>query len=355
MASFRTSREGELRQLVWRTSPVQHMGPTTLASWALLIARTLRRSGLDADAVFRAAHVAPVPLREPPARYPAPAVRRLWVAASKASQDPCFGLEVGRSWHVTSFHTLGYAALASATLREALARVTRYCRVVTTGVRLDLIDDGPTATLRLMNAFVGEGRPESLEPAAQAGLAALTTLCREARGAPVDPKRMLLMQEDRGCARRLTAFFRCPIGFGADMNALVFAAGDLDAPLETSDPALVRINEQATIRYVVQLRSARLGERARTAILASLPGGRVSQASIARSLHMSPRTMQRKLQGEGLTFRELLDSARRQLARQYGQDRSVTRTELAYLLGFSEARSLSRAMARWKDRSNRLS
>jgi AraC-like DNA-binding protein len=331
------------------------MGPTTLASWALLIARTLRSSGLDADAVFRAAHVAPGPLREATSRYPAEAVRRLWAAASQASQDPCFGLEVGRSWHVTSFHTLGYAALASATLREALARVTRYCRMVTTGVRLDLIDEGRNTTLRLTNAFVGEGRPESLEPAAQAGLAALTTLCREARGAPVDPKRVLLMQEDRGCGRRLTGFFHCPIRFGAEVNALVFATRDLDARLETSDPVLVRINEQAVTRYLVQMRSARVGEHARAVMLASLPGARVSQAVIARSLHMSPRTMQRKLKNENLTFRSVLDSARRQLAWQYGKDRSVTQAELAYLLGFSEVRSLSRARARWNARPDLLS
>jgi AraC-like DNA-binding protein len=355
MATLGTSREGGFRQSVWRASPVQQMGPSTLASWASLIARTLRRYGLDVDAVFRAARVGPGPLPEPTSRYPVAAVRRLWAVASQASQDSCFGLEVGRSWHVTSFHALGYAALASATLREALARVARYCRVVTTGVRVRLIDAGRETTLQLSSTLDAEGGPASLEPAAQAGLAALTTLCREARGAPIHPTRVLLTQDDNGCAPRLAAFFHCPIRFGAPSNALVFAASDLNAPLETSNPGLVRINEQAVTRYLAQIQSAGVGERVRAKLLATLPGCTVSQATVARELHMSQRTMQRRLKGEGLTFRDVLDSARRQLVGQYAEDRSITRTEMAYLLGFSEPRSLTRAMARWKARPDPLS
>lgn len=330
------------------------MGPSSLASWALLIARTLRRLGIDADSVFRAAHVAPSQLRAPTSRYPLAAVRRLWAAAAQASGDPCFGLEVGRAWHVTSFHALGYGALASATLREALARVARYCRVVSTGVRIDLVEHDRHAALELTSTVPGQGEDASLEPAAQAALAALTTLCREARGARVDPTQVLLVQPERRCAARLTAFFHCPIRFGAPSNALVFAAADLDAPLETSNPSLVRVNERAVRRYLASMGSAPAGHLARQQILATLPGGRVSQASVARALHMSVRTLQRKLASEGLVFRDVVDSARRQLAREYAKDRSITRSEIAYLLGYSEARSLSRAAARWKARPDPL-
>jgi AraC-like DNA-binding protein len=330
------------------------MGPSSLASWVLLIAQTLRRYGADVDAVFRAAHAAQAQLHEPTSRYPIAAVQRLWTAASHASRDSCFGLEVGRSWHVTSFHALGYAALASATLREALARVARYCRVVTTGVHVELVEDGLHTTVQLTSTLVGEREPEALAPAAQAGLAALTTLCREARGAPLDPKRVLLVQQDKACAARLNAFFHCPVRFGASSNALVFAAVDLDARLETSNPALVHINEKAVTRYLAGIQSGRVGERARSAILAALPGGNLTQAAVADKLHMSVRTMQRTLKSEGLVFRDVVDSARRQLARHHARDRSVSTTEMAYLLGFSEPRSLSRAIARWKARPDRL-
>ena len=330
------------------------MGPSTLASWVLLISRALRRYGLDADAVFRDVQISARQLSEPTSRYPFAAVRRLWAVASQRSADSCFGLEVGRSWHVTTFHALGYVALASATLREALARVAQYCEVVTTGARLCLVEEPPHAVLELTCAPGGESELDFRQAAAQAGLAALATLCREVRGAAIDPAWVLLVQNENGNRSRLEAFFRCPVRFAATRDALVFAADDLDAPLDTASTALVRVNEKAVTRYLSAIESARIGERVRAEVLAALPGDNVSQAMVARRLHMSMRTLQRRLQGEGLTFRDIVDSARRQLARNYAKDRSMTSEEIAYLLGFSEPRSLSRAMARWKARPDPL-
>ena len=119
------------------------MGPSTLASWALLIQRSLAARGIDADALFRQAKMDPAQLRDPNARYPVGAMQRLWVLAAEATQDRCFGLEVGQAWHLTTFHALGYSAVASASLREALGYLVRYSRVDTTGARFDLVDTAP--------------------------------------------------------------------------------------------------------------------------------------------------------------------------------------------------------------------
>src|SRR3954471_22370346 len=101
------------------------MGPSTLAAWALLIARSLAERGIDAEPLFRRAGMPPERLHDANARYPWAAVERLWQLGAEASEDPCFGLEVGRLWHPTTFHALGYVALASASLREALTYVAR--------------------------------------------------------------------------------------------------------------------------------------------------------------------------------------------------------------------------------------
>src|SRR5690348_15555259 len=330
------------------------MGPSTLASWVLLIARTLRGYGLDADAVLRDVHISPKQLGEPTSRYPLAAVHRLWAAASRATSDPCFGLEVGRSWHVTTFQALGYVAIASATLREALARVGQYSRVVTTGARLGLADEGRHSVLELIGTPGDQREHDFWQPAAQAGLSSLATLCREARGAAVNPTRVLLAQRENVSRSRLEDFFQCPVGFAASRDALVFANDDLDAPLETASTALVRVNENAVTRYLSSMEKGGVGERVRREVLAALPGGKFSQATVASALHMSLRTLQRRLRGEGLTFHEVVDSARRRLAHEYAKDRSMTAEEVAYLLGFSERRSLSRAMLRWKGRLDPL-
>jgi AraC-like DNA-binding protein len=57
--------------------------------------------------------------------------------------------------------------------------------------------------------------------------------------------------------------------------------------------------------------------------------------------------MQRKLKARGVSFRKLLDDTRRQLAEQYLKDSTLSVSEIAYLLGFAEVSSFSRAFRRW--------
>ena len=327
------------------------MGPSSLSSNARLIARTLTERGIDAEAVFRRARVSYAQLEDPNARYPLAAVHRLWALADEVTRDPCFGLDVGRTWHPTSFHALGYAALASATLREALTYLVRYARVVNTGALVELVDHGEEIALTL-------GR-RSREPAIvpfvsespmQAGLAAIAVLCRQARGDAVDLRRVTLEQPERGGQARMESFFCCPVIFEAPENALVFPRGEIEAPLTTANAVLAQINARALEDYLSRIDSPSLSDQVRARLARSLPAGKVEQNDMARSLNMSLRSMQRKLEQEGTSFRALVDDTRGRLARQYLSDATMSLAEVAYLLGFSEASSLSRAMRRWRQR-----
>ena len=325
------------------------MGPSTLASWALLIARALRERGIDAEPLFRRANMPPAQLDDANARYPLEAMQRLWSLTAEATRDPCFGLEVGRRWHPTTFHALGYAALASASLREALTLVVRYSRIVTTGAILDLTDGGAEVTLTLASRPQGQALSAQLmRIPVQAGLAAIATLCRVARGGPVQLQRVTFAEDDSGCGGRLESFFGCPVLFKAKDNAMVFRAHDLDAPLPTFNPELLRINRQLLANYLAGLESSELAVRVRTQLTRLLPSGEAGQAAVARALSLSPRSLQRKLNLEGVSFRRLMDQTRRELAEQYFKDSTVSAAEVAYLLGFSETSSFCRAMRRWK-------
>jgi len=322
------------------------MGPSSLSSWVRLIAGTLAARGIDAEGLLRRAGMPIDRLEDPNARYPLSAMHRLWMLATDATRDPCFGLEVGRSWHPTTFHALGYSALACATLREALGYVARYCRVVSTGARIDIVDHEGDVSIVL--ASRDHSPAQATEPAVQAGLAALVILCRVARGGPVVPQRVTLQQDNNPQASaRLREFFGCVVEFSASQNALVFRASDLDAPLPTANPVLVQISAQALERYVARIPSDTLADRVRSRIIRLLPSGPIGQEAVARSLDLSLRSMQRKLKEEGATFRELLDDTRRRLADQYAKDSTLSSSELAYLLGFSEASSFRRALRRW--------
>jgi len=187
------------------------MGPSTLSSWALLIARVLAKHGVDAEALFRQAKIRFDRLHDADARYPLAGIYRLWSLATEATNDPCFGLEVGESWHPTSFHALGYSALASATLGEAFGYLARYSRVVSSGARVDVARVAAEVILKLMGR---EPLPHTAA-AVQAGLAAIVVLCRCASGSSFAPSRVHFMYDDNGTRARLERFFGCRVAFGS--------------------------------------------------------------------------------------------------------------------------------------------
>ena len=327
------------------------MGPSTLTSWALLISRALVARGVDADGLFRRAGMDPKGMRDPNSRYPVAAMQRLWALSTAATGDPCFGLEVAQLWHPTTFHALGYSALASETLREALLHIVRYSDVVSTGAAFDLRDDGAevvvTLSARLLRGEV------AVQASVEAGVASIVILCREALGGRIDPLRVTLTHRHTDCTEGLRAFFNCPVEMGAPNNCVAFRAQDLDARLPTANLDLERVNEEVLAHYLARLESSELAVRVQSRLIQRLPAGEVDQNAVARSLNISLRSMQRKLKEEGTSFRDLVDETRRQLAEQYLKDSSLVVSEIAYLLGFAEVSSFSRAFRRWTGRAPR--
>ena len=191
-----------------------------------------------------------------------------------------------------------------------------------------------------------------MAPQVQAGLAALVVLCRTLVDSHFSPQRVLFAQSaSASSADRLRAFFECPVALGGREDALVFSAASLDAPLGTANPLLLSINEQALLQYHARLDARHIGDRVRAQIARSLPSGKVSERAVAGALNLSLRSMQRKLKEEGASFRGLIDDSRRRLARQYAADPTLSAGEVAYLLGFADASSFSRASRRWVRRS----
>jgi AraC-like DNA-binding protein len=324
------------------------MGPSTIASWAELIARTLDERGRDAGAILREAHLWPEQLGDPNARYPVAAMQRLWELSLEATGDPCFGLEVGRRWHPTTFHALGYTALASSTLREALHYLVRYCRVVTTGADMTWSEDDSEGRLQITSILSADAK--SSDAAMQAGLAAIVELLRQVYGEGLELLRVTLTQQEGQSGSRLQAYFRCQVVFSAPDNSLVLGLHDLDVPLSTANRVLLRVNGQALKEYAAQLDAQELTPRVRSHIAHRLASGNVRQVSVARALNVSVRTLQRKLREEGMSFQQLRDATRRELAEHYTADSTLAVAEIAYLLGFSDTSSMSRARRRWRDR-----
>ena len=139
-----------------------------------------------------------------------------------------------------------------------------------------------------------------------------------------------------------------PIEFGAPFSGFVFDAACLDERLVSADIGLHQVVcGHADLKLEELSRARQFTSRVRSALAAELSGGTPSITRIASHLHMSPRTLERKLEREGAKFSTLLEEMRRELATRYVQNQRLELTEIAYLLGFSQTACFYRAFKRW--------
>jgi AraC-like DNA-binding protein len=321
---------------------------STLATWAATILRALEARGVAAATLAEQAGIDPAALG-PDARVPRPALTRLWELAVEATGDPAFGLEASRHAAQTTFHALGYAVLASVTLKEAFERIIRYRRLIGDVLELQLVDAGD----RYRFEIDVSGQPVPF----QAVDAIAATCARQARQLhaprPCTPLAVTFARPAPADPGPYLRTFRAPVRFDESVNALEYAREDLEARLPSGNAELARGNDEVLVRYLARLEQARVSTRVQQALLAALPDGAPSKTAIARALGMSARNLQRHLADEGTSFKALLNDARVSLARQYVDEGRLSVTEIAFVLGFADTSTFSRAFKRWTGMSPR--
>ena len=268
---------------------------------------------------------------------------RLRSEAGDLIDDPAIGLVSARHIHPSHLGALGYAWLASSSLLTALRRIQRYGRMFNDmeSWRMEEGEDEVKMTLKLSAPI---RRPHEV---ADAYLAGLIALCRLNYGQQLNPDQVTLMRPIPGDPGPWFSFFRCPVDFGSDANRLVLSRTKATKPLSGSDPQLAALHEEVIERYLASLDRGDILNRARVEIIDQLPSGDLTEDSVAEALHMTKRTLHRKLQEHGETFRSLLAGVRKSLVTGYLGDPDLTLTEIAFLLGYSDASSFSRAFRRW--------
>ena len=145
------------------------------------------------------------------------------------------------------------------------------------------------------------------------------------------------------------AHFHCPVKFKAAQNALIFSKADIELPFVTYNADLLAtVAPQLELELTEQLAQKNLKEQSKGILKRLLAGQRPGIQDLARELHLSTRTLQRRLTEQGITFQQVLDEARRELAHHYLLHSSRELNETAYLLGYADANSFFRAFHQWE-------
>jgi AraC-like DNA-binding protein len=130
-------------------------------------------------------------------------------------------------------------------------------------------------------------------------------------------------------------------------SLLRFPRAAFEQRLDDGNPELAEHNETVLKRTLEQLQHATWTHKVRACLEAQLPDGEPSAERIAQTLHLSLRSLQRHLADEGLNYESLLADTRQRLALQHMRDPRCSISEIAYLLGFADTSSFSRAFKRW--------
>jgi AraC-like DNA-binding protein len=151
-----------------------------------------------------------------------------------------------------------------------------------------------------------------------------------------------------GAAREYERFFGVAPRFGAKANSISLSRETMALPLVAAKAAL-----RPSLLFLCETQLAELDgrqgltSRARAALLEQIPRGVASRSEVARALGLSERSLNRKLQAEGATYRDVLDDVRRELALAWLADADQAVYEVAFLLGYSEPSTFHRSFRRW--------
>ena len=322
-----------------RTTPVCLVD----AVWVRWVAAELDRAGLPTSQLLREVGLRREQLTKPDARIPFAAHVGLLEAAARALDEPCFGFRLGSAVKLTETGLVGYLALSSRDLREALRNLCRYLALQTEGAVGELREEA--GEVRLLFAAVD---PAGMASQQLADFAA-TRLVRHLdalTGHRARPIRVELRHEP--ACPTLARHLGLPVAVHQPHNAVVLDAGSLSVPVVEADARLLAILQ----RYGDELLARRphqgdLVTSVERWILENLHTGELGTPELARGLGMSARTLRRRLTEHDLTLARLVEQLRQELAKRYLAEGTFPLGRITYLLGYGDPATFTRAFRRW--------
>ena len=308
----------------------------------------LQARGMDAEAVLDC----PRPASSPDglARFPVSRHSQLIERAIAATGDPALALRVGQTVRAEHYGVVGYVVMACPTLAEAIERMQRFERLVNDANRVQL--------RREAGSMIMEWGAEGFSPGRlydEFGISALVTFTRQITGVHWHPQRVNFRHADPGYPAVYAETFGCEVCFDQPRTGIVAPVHYLDVRLPGMNAGLRAVLDQQAEQILAKapdfadiwLRSLH------KAVHAALAEGGADLPGTAASLGVSARTLQRRLQAQGLSFQDVLDEVRHRSAEHYLADRRLQLSDVALLLGYSEQSAFNRAFKRWTGRTPR--
>lgn len=304
----------------------------------------LGEHGVPASAVLRRAGLPQAYVHQPRVLLKTNEFFAVWRAVGEVSTNPTIGLLVGTETRMEHFNPTGLAALSCDTFGAAVSQIARYKQLTCPEA---IVQEKDTEDWSIQFHWL---LAQDLEPAVLSDccFAWILSVARCGTNTRLSPLRVEFVQS-RAYVKTIERHFGCTVICGAPRNAIVFRASDAERKFVTRNAELLAmLAPQFEEELKKENPDENFIERVRVAIQQTLTGQRPTIEDIAGALHISSRTLQRRLQDEGSSFQRVLEEARHQLARHYLNNSVLELNETAYLLGYNDSNSFIRAFRTWE-------
>ncbi|TWX65234.1 AraC family transcriptional regulator [Colwellia demingiae] len=321
------------------------MSQTTLATIPRLIGQVLSIYDIAPEAVFSAAGINISDNAQN--RVPMDKMAKLWALAVQETKNNELGLVAATLFQPTYLKSIGMAWLASENLEEGLKRFIASSQLINTDMKIALIErDGPNGEevlIQYQRQLTTNNKIKAHHCAIELGIGFFLKMFRLVAGKsiPATGVYFTFAIEDNNQAYK--DYFQCPVYGNQAVNGISFSKVLLTETLPTHDVELVEMNEMVINKHLAAMDNGETSSQVIKIINELLPLGCPTEEIIAYKLHMSKRTLQRKLSIEKQSFLALLTSVRLMLAKQKLAIKNTSITEITYQLGYSSPSTFARA------------
>jgi AraC-like DNA-binding protein len=308
------------------------------------LAEVLAGLRVDADAWLGRHGLTRNRLDDPGLHVPLPAFEAMIRDALHTSREPALGLVVGERLLANTHGMVGYAALQSGTLRQAIDLFRRFARLRLALLEVSVVEAGPALQVQLR---ASKPLADLERPILEAVVLSVKNLVDAITRDPKVVRGLAFPFEAPDYAAMAREVFDADVTWSAGWCGVAVARAALDLPLRHADPAAfaeaAAICQRTLERWTTH--DGRVTDVRR--LLLERAHGFPSLNTVARRLHTSPRSLHRQLHDAGTSFQQLLDETRAALAVEHLRNPATTVEALAFQLGYTDVANFRRAFRRW--------
>lgn len=336
-------------QLIFRESIMENLEYWSSMPFVRNVLMAALKKGGDLQTLCHEVGVTPEMLEQPDAKANMEQCTKVWEVALRHTGDHFLGLHMGEVTPPGLAGMVGYLMESSPDLLTAYQSLQQFHKVMTNAedVFLEIQDAEaryyvePAAIWHLLSV-------EAARQMVDHSMSASVHINKMLIGKMIYPLRILLRYPRPQNIGEYLRIFKCEPLFNQNCNCLVYRLRDMKTPIIGHNPILNKFFRELLEKEILKThRRESFANEVRRAILQNFDQVLPQLNDIVQCLHISSRTLQRKLQEEGTSFQQIFESVKLELAIAMLKNPSLTVNEIAYKLGYAEPSVFRRAFKKW--------